>query len=45
MVRTGPVAMARGGAYRTKRSIAGWRAVANGQVSAEEAKRFSTGGV
>jgi ribosomal protein L12E/L44/L45/RPP1/RPP2 len=45
MVRTGPVAMARGGAYRAKRSIAGWRAVANGQVSAEEANRFATGGV
>jgi len=44
-VRTGPVAMARGNALRTKRSIAGWRAVANGQVIVEEATRFSTGGV
>jgi len=45
MVRTGPVAMARGSAHRAKRSIAGWRAAANGQVSAEATKRFSTGGV
>ena len=40
-----PVAMARGGSYRAKRSIAGWRAAANGQLSAEATKRFSTGGV
>lgn len=45
MVRTGPVTMARGGAHRAKPSIAGWRAVANGQASVEEARRFSTGGV
>lgn len=45
MVRTGPVAMARGGTHRARRSIAGWRAVANGQVSIEEVTRFSTGGV
>jgi len=45
MVRTGPVTMTRGGAHRAKPSISGWRAVANGQVSAEDARRFSTGGV
>lgn len=46
MVRTGPVAMVRGNRAQPKRkSFAGWRASSNGMASAEEAKRFSTGGV
>lgn len=46
MVRTGPVAMVRGNRAQSRRkSIAGWRASHNGAISAEEANRFSTGGV
>lgn len=46
MVRTGPVAMVRGNRQAKRRkSIAGWRATGNGTVSAEEAKRYATGGV
>ncbi|MEZ4673217.1 MAG: acetolactate synthase small subunit [Caldilineaceae bacterium] len=46
MVRTGPVAMVRGNRTHSRtKSIAGWRASRNGSITAEEAKRFSTGGV
>jgi len=46
MVRTGPVAMVRGNRNAARhKSIAGWRASRNGMISAEEANRFSTGGV
>lgn len=46
MVRTGPVAMVRGNrSTKRRKSIAGWRASSNGIISAEEASRFSTGGV
>jgi hypothetical protein len=45
MVRTGPVAMVRGNRTKHRKSIAGWRASSNGIISAEEANRFSTGGV
>ena len=46
MVRTGPVAMTRGGSgQRAQSSIAGWRASSNGTVTVEKASRFSTGGV
>jgi acetolactate synthase-1/3 small subunit len=46
MVRTGPVAMVRGNRTQPRhKSIAGWRGSRNGAISAEEAKRFSTGGV
>ncbi len=46
MVRTGPVAMARGQrrSARFKRSTAVWRAQANGK-DATAAERFKTGGV
>ena len=45
MVRTGPVAMARGRTERTaRRSSAVWRAQANGR-DATAAERFKTGGV
>lgn len=46
MVRTGPVAMVRGNRAQPRhKSIAGWRGSHNGMISAEEANRFSTGGV
>ncbi len=45
MVRTGPVAMVRGNRTKRRKSIAGWRASSNGIISAEEANRYSTGGV
>ena len=46
MVRTGPVAMTRGGSsHRAQSSIAGWRASSNGAVTVEKASRFSSGGV
>jgi len=46
MVRTGPVAMTRGGTgQRTQSSIAGWRGSSNGHPTVEKASRFSTGGV
>lgn len=45
MVRTGPVAMTRGGSGRsTRRATSVWRASSNG-LTAEESNRFATGGV
>jgi len=45
MVRTGPVALTRGGVGRaSRRSTTVWRASSNG-LTAEESDRFATGGV